>query len=149
MVDQHPQVAQERGVPRQGAVGADVAFSGPVAPVDRFGGGDDGGDRGDAPRRGGVRRVNHAIVVAAPLRTVALDLPVPPYTLGAWLGDGTTSGGSISKPDDEVFANIEADGFEISRKADPMTRTPLGLMVMLREAGVLGDTRMAMARRLA
>jgi len=35
------------------------------------------------------RRLNHSVVNAEPLQTSERDLLVPPYTLGAWLGDGT------------------------------------------------------------
>ena len=74
-----------------------------------------------------------------------IDLPVPPYTLGAWLGDGESATGRITKPDDELFDNIRNDGFEISEnhyKGDSchcQTRTIYGLAPKLREAGVLDN----------
>jgi replicative DNA helicase len=34
------------------------------------------------------RRVTHAVACTAPLELPEADLPVPPYTLGAWLGGG-------------------------------------------------------------
>ena len=45
----------------------------------------------------------------------ALDLPerellVPPYTLGAWLGDGTSAAAQITAADPEIIMRIEADG---------------------------------------
>ena len=73
-----------------------------------------------------------------------IELPIPPYTLGAWLGDGESLSGRISKPDDEIFENVMADGFEISHdhcKGRPhcQTRTVYGLMPMLRKEGLLGN----------
>ncbi len=46
-----------------------------------------------------------------------VDLTVPPYTLGAWLGDGATRGGTFTcHPDDvETIENIRADGFEVNQ----------------------------------
>ncbi|MEW2382473.1 replicative DNA helicase [Micromonospora sp. NPDC047707] len=38
------------------------------------------------------RRLNHAVKNAKPLQLPGRDLPVPPYTLGAWLGDGHSAG---------------------------------------------------------
>src|ERR1700759_1352871 len=56
------------------------------------------------------RRLNHSVV-----NTVALDLPdreflVQPYTLGAWLGDGTSAAAQITTADPELIMRIEADG---------------------------------------
>ncbi len=56
------------------------------------------------------RRLNHSVVNAQ-----ALDLPdreflVPPYTLGAWLGDGTSAAAQITAVDPEIVMRIEADG---------------------------------------
>lgn len=56
------------------------------------------------------RRLNHSVVNAR-----ALDLPdreflVLPYTLGAWLGDGTSAAAQITTVDPEIIMRIEADG---------------------------------------
>ncbi|OBJ50885.1 replicative DNA helicase [Mycobacterium sp. 1423905.2] len=56
------------------------------------------------------RRLNHSVVNAR-----ALDLPdreflVAPYTLGAWLGDGTSAAAQITTADPEIVMRIEADG---------------------------------------
>src|SRR5690606_37867593 len=87
--------------------------------------------------------VNHAIDVAGALVTPPVDLPIPAYTLGAWLGDGTSCSGCISKPDEEMWGRIEADGYEIgpdiSGKEKCPTRTVYGLQVQLRDLGLLGN----------
>src|SRR5690606_27867829 len=36
-------------------------------------------------------RLNHAVGVARPIECEAKALPIPPYTLGAWLGDGASA----------------------------------------------------------
>ncbi|MGV0625199.1 replicative DNA helicase [Mycolicibacter minnesotensis] len=57
------------------------------------------------------QRLNHSVTNAQ-----ALDLPereflVPPYTLGAWLGDGTSASAQITTADPEIIMRIEAEGF--------------------------------------
>jgi hypothetical protein len=39
---------------------------------------------------------NHRIRLAAPLQLPAADLPLDPYVLGCWLGDGSSEGASIT-----------------------------------------------------
>ncbi|MEE1788128.1 replicative DNA helicase [Streptomyces sp. SP17BM10] len=45
------------------------------------------------------RRNNHSVRNAAPLALPHRDLPVPPYTLGAWLGDGHGDAATITPAD--------------------------------------------------
>ena len=40
--------------------------------------------------------LNHAVGVAGPLDLPARDLPIDPYVLGYWLGDGSSNSGSIT-----------------------------------------------------
>ncbi|AII07712.1 replicative DNA helicase [Rhodococcus wratislaviensis] len=55
-------------------------------------------------------RVNHSVTNAKPLELPAQDLLVPPYTLGAWLGDGTSAAAHITCADPEIIMLIEAEG---------------------------------------
>lgn len=52
----------------------------------------------------------HGIPVAAPLEMPDADLPIPPYTFGAWLGDGNSGGGVLTCADDEIVHAIRAEG---------------------------------------
>lgn len=84
------------------------------------------------------RAANHAISTVA-LELPEVDLPVSPYTLGAWLGDGSTVDGAICSEDPEILARIALDGFEVRHR--PSTTNMygvLGLKAALRTAGVLG-----------
>ena len=48
-----------------------------------------------------------AIAVAAPLKLPRLDLPIDPYLLGCWLGDGTSASGDITCGDLQLWDEIE------------------------------------------
>jgi hypothetical protein len=83
---------------------------------------------------------NHAVPVARPFVLPEADLPVDPYVLGAWLGDGTSIRAEIVAYDGEIVTAIEASGQECRpRKAPHHYGMPGGLQVRLRALGVLGD----------
>lgn len=86
-------------------------------------------------------RPNFSVPVLGALDLPDADLPIDPYVLGTWLGDGTCSNGTISKPEPELWANIELAGYATSkpRGRQGMTRTVYGLHVQLRALGVLNN----------
>ncbi|MBC7302654.1 MAG: AAA family ATPase, partial [Nocardia sp.] len=55
------------------------------------------------------RRINHSVTNAQALQLPTRELLVPPYTLGAWLGDGTSAAAQITSIDPEIIACIEAE----------------------------------------
>lgn len=115
----------------------------------------------DISRRGGQRRRRFSIPVAAPLELPERELPIDPYVLGAWLGDGSTADGRITFGEAFVREEIARRGYEVShdhaRNIDRAEmRTVYGLKPQLRTAGVLGDKhipnaylRASRAQRLA
>ncbi|WP_316573045.1 replicative DNA helicase [Nocardia canadensis] len=56
------------------------------------------------------RRLNHSVTNTRPLQLPTRDLLVPPYTLGAWLGDGTAAAAQLTCFDPEIVARIEGEG---------------------------------------
>jgi deoxycytidine triphosphate deaminase len=61
---------------------------------------------------------NHHVPLAGPVQyPTRIDLPIEPYTLGAWLGDGTTTAAAITSYDDEVLEQISGDGYGVRRLA--------------------------------
>ena len=59
---------------------------------------------------------NHHVPLAGPAQyPPRLDLPIQPYTLGAWLSDGTTTKAEITSWDTEVLAEISGDGYVVQR----------------------------------
>lgn len=84
---------------------------------------------------------HHRIPVAGPLDLPEVELPIHPYVFGCWLGDGTTSEGRITKPDEELFARIADCGYRVGAPSPSdkvPTRTVYGLRTQLRKAGLLG-----------
>ncbi|MEV0760044.1 replicative DNA helicase [Nocardia sp. NPDC050435] len=55
-------------------------------------------------------RLNHSVTNAKPLQLPSRSLLVPPYTLGAWLGDGTSAAAQLTSADPEIIARVEAEG---------------------------------------
>ena len=77
--------------------------------------------------------VNHHIPLAGPVQyPPRLDLPIEPYTLGAWLGDGTTTKAEITSVDPEILEQISGDGFTVR---------PVGYAPHLYRIGAIGHTR--------
>lgn len=62
-----------------------------------------------------IRTCNFRIKVAGPLDCLRADLPVAPYTLGAWLGDGTSANANLTCSDDDtqILAEIAAEGVSV------------------------------------
>ena len=58
---------------------------------------------------GAVRHL-HSVRVASPLQMPDVDLPIDPYVLGAWLGDGTSREPMLTSADPEIIDNIRAAG---------------------------------------
>lgn len=76
------------------------------------------------------RRLNHSVVNARALELPDREFLVPPYTLGAWLGDGTSAAAQITAADPEIIMRIEAED----------SGAGVGtLQARLRTIGVLGN----------
>lgn len=90
------------------------------------------------------RSSSRAAMVRAQLPLVLpdADLPIGPYTLGAWLGDGTSLDGAItSHVDDQPFIRqaIEEEGLQTSRRMPETLFGILGLKAKLNAAGLIGN----------
>jgi hypothetical protein len=83
---------------------------------------------------------NHSISVCAPLESPDQGLPVDPYVLGCWLGDGHSWHGQFFCADSEIIANIETAGFEVRKQARGRYAWGIvGLTARLRQLGVLAN----------
>lgn len=117
-------------------------------------------------RVGSDGRLNHAVPTTEPIETPAADLPVDPWLLGYWLGDGTSRCGELTVSDDDVAyvrgrvlasgstlhdakswqrrpgancATYGVDSYPADRSGGRCTRDPRSLAARLSLAGVLGN----------
>lgn len=81
----------------------------------------------------------YAIPTVEPLEYPYQWTPVDPYTLGAWLGDGSRNSGRISGNDREVAQRIQKAGYKVIERAEPtcLQWSVYSLSEGLRKAGVL------------
>lgn len=83
---------------------------------------------------------NYSIPVCGPVEYPEQDLPLDPYMLGVWLGDGSSSAGIYTKPDPEIAEELRKRGFTIQAK-EHETRCTVwrveGLAKTLRGMGLL------------
>ena len=101
---------------------------------------------------GSERRLNHAVVNTRPLDLPAQELPLPPYALGVWLGDGRAAGARITTADPEMIVHLEADGLWVvpgdrsySLRLPERPNHHGSVQGMLRTLGVLGNKHIPMA----
>jgi hypothetical protein len=78
-----------------------------------------------------------------PIINEPIELPIDPYVLGCWLGDGNKADGKITNMDTWLWVEIKKRGYEIGKDVSQngagkaQTRTVLGLTTKLREMGLL------------
>lgn len=66
---------------------------------------------------------NHRVDVAGALQGCDVDLPIPPYTLGAWLGDGSSYRAHMTigpEDQDEMVSLLRGDGFVVEKLTGTM-----------------------------
>lgn len=59
--------------------------------------------------------VNHHVALASPVQYAESDLPIDPYVLGVWLGDGTSDKAEVTcgRGDEQVLDEIRAAGYAV------------------------------------
>lgn len=99
---------------------------------------------------------NHRVDIAGPLDLPDVDLPIPPYTFGAWLGDGNSADArlTVAYDDWEVVEAIQSEGVQVAERAkhsETTARVVLGsggraqaarntsMQAKLRQLSVLGS----------
>lgn len=87
------------------------------------------------------RQSNHAIPISGSLDCPESPVPLDPYLLGVWLGDGTASDGSITSADLEIPAAFESGGFKVVKGSGKYRWGTYGLHRVLRLMGLLKNKR--------
>ena len=69
-------------------------------------------------RHGKRKDVNHSILMPEPMDLPERELPIKPYTFGAWLGDGHSLSARITfdPADKEIIEGIRSDGYPMRQK---------------------------------
>jgi len=81
------------------------------------------------------KHLRHAVPVTKPIEMPAVALPIDPYCLGYWLGNGTARVGDVTfgNGDEEVLENYRAAGYEIGHNKASEDRAPTHRIIGLRE----------------
>ena len=80
--------------------------------------------------------------MAGALDLPEVDLPIDPYVLGVWLGDGASAGARIYSADDDahiIRERFEASGYETRDVSGAFAWSVPGLQARLRALGVLNN----------
>jgi deoxycytidine triphosphate deaminase len=105
---------------------------------------------------------NHLVPLAGAVQYAARELPIPPYVLGSWLADGTSTSACITTADADVVEDIDRAGEPVHKlkgrllyrvggagpTRDPATgrhRRSASLSSRLRDLGLLGNKRVPRA----
>ncbi|MDQ3871170.1 MAG: dCTP deaminase [Chloroflexota bacterium] len=71
--------------------------------------------------------LNHHVPLAAAVQyPPRIDLPIEPYTFGAWLGDGTTTKAEITCFDTEILEQVSGAGYAVQRTAYGLNQYRIG-----------------------
>lgn len=92
---------------------------------------------------GAKREANHRIAVAKALLLPSIELPIPPYTLGAWLGDGSSYDAGFTCFDLQILEEIRGEGTTV-RANTTVGRYRLGSFGFV--GSVLGKARTTTSR---
>jgi deoxycytidine triphosphate deaminase len=57
---------------------------------------------------------NHQIPLAGPVQYPQRELPIEPYTLGVWLGDGTSTKAEVTCADSEILDQLVLSGYSVA-----------------------------------
>ena len=83
------------------------------------------------------------IVNPKPLNLETKDLPIDPYVLGCWLGDGSSQCGAITNETNNVLEEIQRRGYslgdDISGEGKTSTYTILGIYGKLKELNLINN----------
>jgi len=69
---------------------------------------------------------NHQVPLAGAIWYPKRDLPIDPYVLGVWLGDGTTTNAEITCADDEILDQVSSAGYRVARQRTRPLRYRIG-----------------------
>lgn len=100
----------------------------------------------NGPAEGRGHRYRYQIEIPKPIEGVDVELAVPPYTMGAWLGDGSNRQPRITgdRTDHQIIDRVAEDGYEIGhtyvhKTTGVLTTSFVGLRADLQKYGMCYD----------
>ncbi len=66
----------------------------------------------------GDARLNHAVRLASALELPKRDLPLAPYSLGVWLGDGHSAAARFTSDDPEIAEAVRNEGLRVEARGN-------------------------------
>lgn len=94
----------------------------------------------DGFRSGSRGDTRYSVRMDRVIQRPAADLPIDPYLLGAWLGDGHTAAARITTIDPEIRDAYAAAGYMVRQAGSTVSYgISGGFLVQLRALGVLGN----------
>lgn len=94
------------------------------------------------------RRANHRIQNTLQIELPDMDVPLDPYMLGVWLGDGSKNNGAVTqRTESQLWETLRERGFDVGQEwgggnGRSGTRTVYGLRSTLIEMGMLGNRKL-------
>lgn len=82
------------------------------------------------------KEYNHSIPYTEAIKMEPKDLPIDPYVLGLWLGDGSSDDARFTTVDDELIDYIKYEGYSVT-KYDYKEHYVKGLVPKLKELNLL------------
>jgi replicative DNA helicase len=71
------------------------------------------------------RRANHSVATSSALRLDQAELPLHPYALGVWLGDGHSASARFTSADPEIAMRLEGLGYVVGERVSRPGRAKL------------------------
>lgn len=90
-------------------------------------------------RSNGRQFHNHSINFSKAIDLPNKNLPIDPYTLGVWLGDGTTCDGGLTSNDIEIVDNLRNLGWDVRKRKAQFSYGIMGFKRILKENGFLNN----------
>lgn len=85
------------------------------------------------------KHYNHAVPLASPVAGMDAILPIAPYTLGVWLGDGNSDNGGITAYEEEIREQLVVGGEVLTPWAGKHRYNITGFKTAARAIGILNN----------
>lgn len=84
-------------------------------------------------------QANHAIPLTEPLCYGEKELPIHPYILGCWLGDGRVRGGDYTTNDIEIIELMQKFGYKVTKHAEKYAYRICGIDPLLKLLNLINN----------